>query len=192
MVSRALAFDPIYSNAPVVKALTLQRQGRLDEASAEDERALALNPALSAAYVNMGFVYRQLGRFEESLQFFDKTIRQSPNDPDLPASYANKAGTHVALKQYNQAIESARRAIAISPNYGVPYWYLITALALTGQESQAREALQRYLTLRGVAATVPAVKQERAKYVNEHTDPRYVEYWDRLIDGLRKAGMPEE
>jgi tetratricopeptide (TPR) repeat protein len=96
---------------------------------------------LSAAYVNTGFVYRQLGR----LQSFDKTIRQSPNDPDLPASYANKAGTHVALKQYDQAIESARRAIAISPNYGVPYWYLITALAPTGQESQAREALQRYL-----------------------------------------------
>jgi hypothetical protein len=39
---------------------------------------------------------------------------------------------------------------------------------------------------------VPAGKQERAKYVNEHTDPRYVEYWNRLIDGLRKAGMPEE
>jgi hypothetical protein len=29
-------------------------------------------------------------------------------------------------------------------------------------------------------------------WVNEHTDPRYVEYWDRLDEGLRKAGLPEE
>ena len=35
-------------------------------------------------------------------------------------------------------------------------------------------------------------KPIRAKYVNEHTDPRYVEYWDRLIEGLRKAGLQEE
>ena len=27
------------------------------------------------------------------------------------------------------------------------------------------------------------------RYVNEHTDPRYVEYWDRLTEGLRKAGL---
>ena len=31
---------------------------------------------------------------------------------------------------------------------------------------------------------------QRTQVVNEHTDPRYVEYWDRLIEGLRKAGMP--
>jgi hypothetical protein len=37
-----------------------------------------------------------------------------------------------------------------------------------------------------------ALKQVRAQYVNERTDPRYVEYWDRLFEGLRKAGMPEE
>ena len=36
-----------------------------------------------------------------------------------------------------------------------------------------------------------AWKATRPRFVNEHTDPRYVEYWDRLTEGLRKAGMPE-
>ena len=40
--------------------------------------------------------------------------------------------------------------------------------------------------------TVAGWKRTRARYVNERTDPRYVEYWDRLIEGLRKAGLPEE
>jgi hypothetical protein len=31
----------------------------------------------------------------------------------------------------------------------------------------------------------------RAQYVDESTDPRYLDC-DRLMEGLRKAGMPEE
>ena len=140
----------------------------------------------------MGVVYRRLGRFEESLEFFEKRIRQSPNDPDLPVSYEYKAGAHFALKQYDQAIEFASHALAISPNYEVPYWYLIASLVRTGQESQAHEALQRYLALPGVAATVAALKKKTADYVNERDDPRYIEYWSRLIEGMREAGLPEK
>ena len=35
-------------------------------------------------------------------------------------------------------------------------------------------------------------KSVRTNYVNANTDPRYVEYWDRLLEGLRKAGLQEE
>jgi adenylate cyclase len=191
MVSKALALDPNYADAHAAKAWILWRQRRLDEAIVEDERALTLNPAFLDAYVNMGLVYRTLGRFEESLGFFDKAIRQSPNDPDVHVSYAIKAGDHIALKQYGQAVESARRAITISPNFALAHWYLITALVQTSQDLQAHEALRRYLTLPGVPATVAALKQETAKYVNERDDPRYVEKWDQLVEGMRKAGLPE-
>jgi adenylate cyclase len=192
MVSKALALDPNYADAHAAKAWILWRQRRLDEAIVEDERALTLNPALLDAYVNMGLVYRTLGRFEESLGFFDKAIRRSPNDPHVQVSYAIKAGDHVALKQYDQALESARRAIAISPNFALAHWYLITALVQSGQDSQAHEALPRYLALPGVPATVAALKQETAKYVNERDDPRYVENWHRLVEGVREAGLPEK
>jgi adenylate cyclase len=192
MVSKALALDPNYADAHAAKAWILWRQRRLEEAIVEDERALTLNPAFLDAYVNMGLVYRTLGRFEESLGFFDKAIRQSPNDPDVHVSYAIKAGDHIALKQYGQAIESARRAITISPNFPIAHWYLITALIQTGQDLQAHEALRRYLALPGVPATLAALKQETAKYVNERDDRRYVEKWDQLVESMRKAGLPEK
>jgi hypothetical protein len=32
----------------------------------------------------------------------------------------------------------------------------------------------------------------KVQYVDESADPRYLEYWDRLIEGLRKAGLPEQ
>jgi len=192
LVSKALALDPNYAPAHLVKAFVLQSQSRLDEAVAEDRRAFDLDPSLVDAYWHMGFVLRRLGEFQTSLEFIDKALRLSPRDPFRALWYADKAGSHFALKQYDQAIEWARRAVEISPENSIPYLYLLPALALTGQESQAHEALGHYLATRGATRTVAGWKSARAQVVNEHTDPRYVEYWDRLIEGLRKAGLQEE
>jgi adenylate cyclase len=192
LVSKALALDPNYAPAHLVKAFVLQSQFRLDEAIAEDRRAFDLDPSLVDAYWHMGFVMRRVGEFQTNLELIDKALRLSPRDPFRALWYADKAGSHFALKQYDQAIEWARRAVEISPNNSIPYQYLIPALALTGQESQAHEALGHYLGTRGATRTVAGWKSNRATYVNEHTDPRYVEYWDRLIEGMRKAGLQEE
>ena len=194
LVSKALALDPHYAPAHLVKAFVLQSQFRLDEAIAEDRRAFDLDPSLVDAYWHMGFVMRRVGEFQTSLELIDKALRLSPRDPFRATWYADKAGSHFALKQYDQAIEWARHAIEISPNNTAPYLYLIPALALTGQELQAHEALGRYLSLANSAAprTVAGWKSAKAQVVNEHTDPRYVEYWDRLIDGMRKAGLQAE
>jgi tetratricopeptide (TPR) repeat protein len=192
LVSKALALDPKYAPAHLVKAFVLQSQFRLDEAIAEDRRAFDLDPSLVDAYWHMGFVMRRVGEFQTSLELIDRALRLSPRDPFRATWYADKAGSHFALKQYDQAIEWARHAIEIGPDNFSPYLYLIPALALTGQESQAHEALGHYLALRSEPRSVAGWKSNRAQLVNEHTDPRYVEYWDRLIEGMRRAGLREE
>jgi hypothetical protein len=67
----------------------------------------------------------------------------------------------------------------------------VAALALTGHDAEAREALQRYLALpsTGPLKTIAAWK---AHTESQHGDARYVEAHERMYDGLRKAGMPEE
>jgi hypothetical protein len=37
-----------------------------------------------------------------------------------------------------------------------------------------------------------ALKQETAKYVSQRDDLRYLENWDRLVEAIRKAGLPEK
>jgi TolB-like protein/Tfp pilus assembly protein PilF len=191
LLSKALALDPKYAPAHLMKAFLLQAQFRLEEAIAEDQRALDLDPSLADAYWHMGFVMRRLGQFQASVEAIDKAIWLSPHDPFRSGWYADKAGSHLALKQYGQAIESARRAIAINFNDGNSYFFLTVALALAGQESQAHEALEGYLALPGARKTVAAWRQVRHRFVNADADPRYVEYFDRLLEGLRKAGLPE-
>jgi tetratricopeptide (TPR) repeat protein len=194
LVSRALALDQNYARAHSVRAGILRSQGRLDEAIAEHERALALDPALVLAESGLGLDYMYLGQFEKSLEFEEKAIRQSPHEPTLFILYNNKAADYFGLKQYDQAIESARRAIAINPN-NVPYAHatLVAALALTGHETEAREALQHLLALPATEPkTIAAWKAYfKARGVNERSDPRFLDFWDRMIEGLRKAGMPE-
>jgi hypothetical protein len=66
---------------------------------------------------------------------------------------------------------------------------LVAALALTDREADAREALKRYLALpsSGPLKTIAAWK---AHDEAQHWLP--AEASERVYDGLRKAGMPEQ
>jgi adenylate cyclase len=165
---------------------------RFDEAIAESERALALDPAQDYADANLGWDYAELGQFEKGLAYFDKAIRLSPRDPWLFGWFEAKSSSHFGLKQYDQAVDSARQAIAIRPDYLVAHRDLIAALVFAGHEAEAREALQHYLALSPSGLrTITDWKAYKAQVTNPQTDPRWLDMWDRMIEGLRKAGMPE-
>jgi len=140
---------------------------------------------------HLGFDHQFLGQFEQSLEYFDKVIRLSPDDPVLTFWYGGKAIDYFGLKQYDQAIEWARRAIAINPSSNLwAHRSLIAALALTDHEREAHEALDRYLSsVPGGPKTIAAWKA--TGITKEFSDPRILEANDRLTDGLRKAGLPE-
>ena len=93
-----------------------------------------------------------------------------------------------------QSIEWARRAIAINPN-NLPYAHaeLDREFCAYGSDAEAQVALQSYLALQPTGlATIAAWKALRAGSIHPQSDARWVEFWDRLIDGLGKAEMPEQ
>ena len=194
--SKALALDPDWTWPHDVKGSILREQRRTEEAVAEHERALALDPSNMDAAAQLGIDNRFLGRFDKSLDYFDRAIRTSPSDPSLVYWYDSKAWANFGLKRYDQAIEAARRSIAISPNSD-PFAHvvLVAALALTDHDAKAREALQRYLSLPSTAPfkTIAAWKAyQMSKVPEQGADPRFLEMSERSYEGLRKAGMPEE
>jgi tetratricopeptide (TPR) repeat protein len=101
--------------------------------------------------------------------------------------YWLKSVAYLALRQDDQAIEWARKSIAINQNFPRPYGILAAALALTGHEAEARDALQRRNALSPVKS-IAALKMTIAP----HAGPRVHAMYDRIIEGYRKAGMPEE
>ena len=192
----ALSRDPDWTWNHDVKGVILRFKGRAEEAVAEHERALALDPSNVDAVGQLGGDYGNLGEFDKGLEYLDKAILANPYDPEIAYWYGGKAWDNFGLKRYDQAIELARQAIAIKPNYNQSsHLVLVAALALIDHDAEAREALQRYLALpsTGPLRTIAAWKAHQMSQVPKQSgDPRFVEMNERSYDGLRKAGMPEE
>jgi tetratricopeptide (TPR) repeat protein len=124
-----------------------------------------------------------------TIEFFDKAIALSLQNHQLAVWYMGKGRAYFGPQQYDQAIEWARRSIAINPNVGsTPLGTIAAALALTGHDAEARDAEQR----RAALSKVKNVAALKAFAPPPSADPRVRATFDRAIEGLRKAGMPEE
>jgi adenylate cyclase len=190
LASRALAGDRNFHWAHLARAAVLIAQKRHEEAIVELEQILALSPSFIPGYTLLCEPNNFLGRPEKCIEYSDKAIRLSPRDPLLAWFYGEKGWALLMQQQDDLAIEWVRRSLAIGPENSIQQALLTSALALTGRRAEAREALQRYLSLKGT--TSKAVAQFRPQHRAMSDSPKWLAYSDRLVDGLRRAGMPEE
>jgi TolB-like protein/Tfp pilus assembly protein PilF len=191
LLSQALALDPTNAGAHNEKGWLLADEARLEEAIAEREQALVLDPADVGAMQGMAWDNVNLGHFEKGLELFDKAIRLSPRDPQAQYTDHGKSWAYFGLKQYDQAVDWDRRAIAVGTSIPWAHAQLATALALTGHQAEAHEALQHYLALPSSAQNIAVMKAYSARFTNGNSDPRLLDSYERIYEGLRKAGMPE-
>jgi hypothetical protein len=112
----------------------------------------------------------------------------SPYDRGVPYWSGGKALSNFALKRYDQAIEQLRQVIAINPNIAHIHATLVAALALTGHDVEAREALKRYLALPSIGP-LKTIAAYKSHLESQHWLP--AEANEQIYEGLRKAGMPE-
>ena len=183
--SRALASAPRSYHAHHSRARVLVAQMRPEEAIAEAERSLSLNPSFLPAYLNLCQASLHLIRPEESLAHAETALRLSPPlDPYKSFFHALRGLACFMLRDDDRAIGCLRQAL---PGFsGVGVW-LAGTLALTGPEKQARDTLGRYLALRGTKTR--SIAQLRS--LEAADSPAYFAFRERLYKGLRMAGMPE-
>ena len=138
--------------------------------------------------------YWLAGRFEESLEYFDKALRLGPNDRDLYTLYQGKARAYFGLKNYDQAIEWSRRTTAVNRSGdATSQQKLISALALAGRQAEAHEALRDYLGQQYGSKTI-AANRAAAVFGSPVSIPIH-DFWTILTgfsEGLREAGMAAE
>jgi adenylate cyclase len=190
LASRALAADPNVAGAHIAKAWVLMAEGRHEEAIVEAEKSLALNPSAIDGYMVLGTANNFLARPDRSLEVTEKATRLSPRDPTLWGFYQVKSEAFFILRQDDNAIEWARRTLALAP-YRDPYTtlILISASALSGQQAQAGEALKAYLA--DGRARSKTIAQFQTQQLSLASNPGWLTYNERFADGLRKAGFPE-
>jgi len=190
LVARALALEPNSYGAHYAKSLVLLAQRRPEEALVEAERSVALNPSFIHPYIVICTASLVMGHPEKAIDIADWSIRISPRDPMLWSFYFNKGCAYAMLKDDAQAIDWLRRVVTLAPEFAEARRLLASELALIGQEPEARETLQRYLSLK--TAQRKTIAQVAAYLKTLSNNPAFVAYADREIEGLRKAGMPQE
>jgi tetratricopeptide (TPR) repeat protein len=91
----------------------LIKQGRLDEAAAEFERALQADPRYGAAQLNLAYTYDRLGRVEAAIAAYRRSIEL---DPRSAYAYNNLGVLYDKGGEYDLAVEMYEQALRIEPN----------------------------------------------------------------------------
>src|SRR6185437_7039994 len=144
--------------------------------------------AFIPAYMDMSQANIWLARPERTIALADQALRLSPADPYGYVFHALKGYAHCMLEAYDAAVECLGRAVAENPGFPTPYAFLAGALALSGRLNDARTAMARYLSFPATQArTIAAWRSNALSRL-----PAYLRYRERIMEGLRQAGLPEE
>jgi TolB-like protein/Flp pilus assembly protein TadD len=143
------------------------------------DRAVALNPNSYVAWGARGHVYKIAGVPEEAVLSFERAMRLSPVDPQLHTTLVGMGLAFIELGRFDEAIVAGKKAQRLNPSFATAYRCLASAFAHLGRDDEAREAAARVLETDPaftISAWIARGGQSNAKL---------------LIDGLRKAGLPE-
>jgi tetratricopeptide (TPR) repeat protein len=187
-LTKALSSVPDHARAHVWLGLVDMYTMRAVEGIAECEHALALDRNLAGAHSTIGWGKILIGRAEETEAHIVETLRLSPRDT-MAYVFMTDAGVaknHLGL--YDQAVAWWRRAIEANRNYQVTYLNLAAALALLGRLDEAHSAVKAGLALNPNFS----ISRGRAAWTAMSDDPTYLAGLERLLEGMRKAGVPEQ
>jgi tetratricopeptide (TPR) repeat protein len=182
-VQTALRLDDRDPWAHLAQANLLMRTQRLSESVRAFRRALALNPSFALAHAFIGGPLNMQGVHDEAIRSAEHALRLSPNDR-LIGAYAGRQITnaHFRTQNYTDCVVWARRIIERAPEDIWGHTWLTAALALLGNTIAAAE---EQMILR-------RLQPEYSIAWIEQQSPTTGEVGERLRDGLRRAGVPEE
>src|SRR5271166_5303397 len=179
LARRAVALDGTDAEARTRIGVTLYLRADYEGALAEVQRALTISPNLAPAHGVRGSTLVFSGRPRDGLASLETCIRLDPRDPNLAARL-----NHIALglyfcREYEAAIEAAKRTIRSYPNHPLAYRWLAAALGQLGRIEEAREALEKAIAIAPGSFDM---------YVRNRLPWFRPEDHAHMLEGLRHAG----
>ena len=148
---RALALDADLAEAHAVKARILANYGRHDEASAEIEIALRLDP--ESYEVNRAAAYLRFRqhRLEDAIRYYEKAMALMEADLNsgsmLVTCYTSVGNAQAALRVAQITLSRTEKTLAQDRNNAAAMAYGSNALAALGESERAKEWMNRALLI---------------------------------------------
>ena len=185
MADAALALQPENSWAHYAKGQIYFAKRQLGSSITEFETAIAQDPNNANAHAFIGFLKVFFGRAEDGFAEVETAFRLSPRDPGAPWWQFYMCVLHNHLAQWEQAIPWCEKSIAGIPQVFYPYVELAAAFAWAGHDKEAKE------TVAQLQKVQPGYTVQTWAGRHMSDDPTYKAQYQRVVEGLRKAGLPE-
>jgi adenylate cyclase len=182
LAARAAQLDDSDPWAHLALAFVALTRRQTDEAVEEFRRALELNPNFAAAHGYLGLALALDGRSDQAIDHIEQAVRMSPRDPQNSMFNMALAVAHYLAGRYTDAVGFGRRSVQQREGLIAGHRMYIASLAQSGQINEARASLQRLkelqpnISIAWIEEYVPFTAGPMAKF----------------IEGMRKAGVPEE
>ncbi len=185
VANSALALQPDDASAHMAMAQVFFDKQQWRAAISQAEAALADDPNYADAHANLGFWNVFLGHSEDSFAGLETALRLSPRDPNVSWWQFYMCHAHTHLAQWEQAIEWCGKSIASGNQSMYPFIDLTAAYAWTGHDKEAKETVAQLRKL------YPDFTVQTWAGIHWTDDPTFNAQYQRIVEGLRKAGLPE-
>jgi adenylate cyclase len=185
-IDAAIAIQPGNSSAHRQKALVYMDKGQWGPAIAEAETAITNDQNNALAHAQASFWRLFLGRAEDGFAGVETALRLNPRDPAyVPWWQYYMCALHAKLAHWEQAIPWCEKSIAGAPQVYLPYVELAAASAWAGRDKEAKEAAAH------LQKVYPGFTVQTWAGWHLSDDPTFNAQYQRITEGLRKAGVPE-
>jgi adenylate cyclase len=177
---KALALDDTYPGVYAALGGVHEVKGEIDQAIAYHEKAVAFGPNISVYHAILAYNLTDAGQADEAIPLLKKAMRLSPT---YQAWYLKSLGdAYNAVGRHEEAAEAYKQFLDRSPESTRGHPGLIVSYMWLGREGEAQSYAAELLRIK------PKFSLESFRKRLKYKDQAYVE---RLLDALRKAGLPE-
>jgi TolB-like protein/class 3 adenylate cyclase/Flp pilus assembly protein TadD len=185
-LTKALSQTPNHALAHLALGAVQISTNRAVQGIAECERALALDRNLAEAHAMIGYAKVTLGRSAETEAHINEALRLSPRDNHAYRWLVLVGAAKMQLSADAEAVTWFRRSLGANRNYPVAHIWIAAALAQLGSLDEARAAAKAGLALD------PSFTIRRVRLGAASDNPTFLTKRERLYEGMRLAGVPEE
>jgi len=137
---RGIELNPSYATARFYYANFLIARGQAQQAIAEAEEAIRLDPVSPTAHSNLTAILWHSHRFEEAVKQAQKVLDLNPT---YPRAYEDLGRAYEQTGALERAIEAFRKSASLETHSHSSWASLGHACALAGKNEEALEAVER-------------------------------------------------
>ena len=179
LARQAVALDAAEPQARYATAMAHLWRREHEPAIQEARTATELDPNFAPGFSLLGLALHYAGRSEEALLMLERAMQLDPYYPDAYLHFV--AQSHFALSRYADAETALKRRLVRNPDTDISHVLLAACCGHLGRKDEARAAWEEALKIN------PEYSLKHRQRVLPYKDPAD---FDRIVEGLRKAGLP--